>query len=444
MKLRGSSPLLLAAFALLTSTALYGASIHGTVTNRTIDKPAVGDTVVLLQLTQGMQEAGRTKTDAKGQFTFELPDNGPHLIRVEHQKGAYFKNMMPGVSEADISVYDVAPKVDGISTEADVIRIEADGSTLKVTENYFIRNNSQPPKTQLSEHTYDIYLPPDAVIDSSAAMAPAGMAVASSPVPMGDKGHYSFAFPIRPNEGDSGTRFQLSYHLPYNGSFKFTPRLAIGADNVAIMLPKSMKFTPGPSTPYQPINDNVAAQTFLARNVSPSQPLEFSVSGTGSMPREAQDSAGQQGEGGGMPSAGAGADNRPGGGLGEPIDSPDPLTKYKWWILGGLSLILAVVAGFLLRKPAGTEAAPAQAPGTNNPGNPATATVSSPVVAGRVISSTPAAQNHHGLLLEALKEELFSIETERVEGKLNDAQYSELKTALETIMRRALKRASVS
>lgn len=442
MKLRGSSSLLLAAIAMLSSVSLYGASIHGTVTNRTIDKPAVGDTVVLLQLTQGMQEAGRTKTDAKGHFTFELPDNGPHLIRVEHEKGAYFKNMMPGVSEADISVYDVSPKVDGISTEADVIRLEADGSTLKVTENYFIRNNSQPPKTQLSEHTYEIYLPADAVVDSSAAMAPAGMAVASSPVPMGEKGHYAFAFPIRPNEGDSGTRFQLSYHLPYNGSFKFTPRLAIGADNLAIMLPKSMKFTPGPSAPYQSINDNVQAQTFLARNVSTSQPLEFTVSGTGSMPREAQDAAGQQGDNG-MPAAGgAAADNRPGGGLGEPIDSPDPLSKYKWWILGGLSLILAVVAGFLLRKPAGAAAVPAAAPATA--GGVPPAAVPSPAVAGKVISSTPAAQNHRGLLLEALKEELFSIETDRMEGKLEEAQYSELKAALETIMRRALKRSSAS
>lgn len=434
MKLHGSSSLLLAAVALLSSTALFGATINGTVTNRTVNKPSAGDTVVLLQLTQGMQEAGRTKTDAKGHFSFEFSDSGPHLIRVEHQKGAYFKNMMPGVSQADIAVYDVAEKVEGISTEADVVRLEADASSLKVTENYFVRNTSQPPRTQMSEHTYEIYLPPDAVIESSAAMAPAGMAVASSPVPLGEKGHYAFAFPIRPNEGDSGTRFQLSYHIPYNGSYKFAPHLPIGADNVAIMLPKSMKLTPGPSTPYQPVNDNVQAQTFLARNVSSSQPLEFSVSGTGSMPREAQEAGGQQGGDTSAPaSGGASADTRPGGGLGEPINAPDPLTKYRWWILGGLSVILAVGAGFLLRKP---PAGAAVATGTTTPTPVA---VPSPV-AGRVISSTPVTHNPRNLLLDALKEELFALETERLEGKLDESQYAELKSAFEIVLRRALKR----
>jgi hypothetical protein len=435
MKLHRSPSLMLATMMLLTSTALLGASINGTVTNRTVNKPSVGDTVVLLQLSQGMQEAGRTKTDAKGHFSFELPDNEPHLIRVEHQKGAYFKNMMPGATEADISVYDVAPKVEGISTEADVLRIEADGSSLKVTENYFVRNTSQPPRTQLSEHSYEIYLPPDAVVEASAAMAPAGMAVASSPVPLGEKGHYAFAFPIRPNEGDSGTRFQLSYHIPYNGSYKFTPRLAMGADNLAILLPKSMTFTPGSSAPYHPVNDNVQGQTFLARNVSSSQPLDFTVSGTGAMPREAQGTEEQQGGDNSAANSAAASDTRPGGGLGQPIDTPDPLNKYKWWILGGLSILLAAGAGFLLRKPA---LAPAAAGANPIPMGSKTS------VAGKVISSTPGAQQPRGLLLDALKEELFAIETEKLEGKLDEHQYTELKSALEIVLRRALKRAGLS
>jgi hypothetical protein len=39
-------------------------------------------------------------------------------------------------------------------------------------------------------------------------------------------------------------------------------------------------------------------------------------------------------------------DTRPGGGLGVPIDTPDPLNKYKWWILGAITLVFAVGAGF--------------------------------------------------------------------------------------------------
>jgi hypothetical protein len=45
------------------------------------------------------------------------------------------------------------------------------------------------------------------------------------------------------------------------------------------------------------------------------------------------------------------AGGQPGGGIGNPIGTPDPLTKYKWWILLGFGLLLAFAAGFLLRKP---------------------------------------------------------------------------------------------
>ena len=69
-------------FLLLTSFA-SAATLAGTVKNGTTGKPSVGDDVVLLNLSQGMEEAARTKTDAKGNFSFNLADAGsPHLVRV--------------------------------------------------------------------------------------------------------------------------------------------------------------------------------------------------------------------------------------------------------------------------------------------------------------------------------------------------------------------------
>jgi hypothetical protein len=43
-------------------------------------------------------------------------------------------------------------------------------------------------------------------------------------------------------------------------------------------------------------------------------------------------------------------------------------------------------------------------------------------------------------LLAALKDELFALETERLEGKLSEADYAETKFALEVVLRRALAR----
>jgi hypothetical protein len=424
-----TSRLRFGALALLIAacSSSFSATVTGTVTNKTVNKPAGGDDVVLIAFGQGMQEAGRTKTDATGHYSIDVPDNGMHLIRVEHQKATYFQPVQPGTTTVNVDVYDVLAKVEGVSTEADVMRIETDQQGLHVIENYFVKNDSSPPKTQFGPRAYEIYLPPDARIEGSAAMGPGGMPVSSSPVPSGEKGYYAFVFPVRPGE----TRFQVSYHLPYSGSFNFTPKVSLPTQNVAIMLPKAMKFAAGGSVAFQPINDDVNAQTFLARNVSPSQAMAFTVSGSGSMPRESQDQGGANdaaaaaGPEAGRPSAAT--DSRPGGGLGNPIDTPDPLSKYKWWILSGLALVLAVAAAFLLRAKPETTAS-AQAPPTGAP------------LPGVTAPQIPAGAND---VLAALKEELFTLETERLEGKLSEQEYAEQKAALEIVLRRALSRQTV-
>jgi 5-hydroxyisourate hydrolase-like protein (transthyretin family) len=77
---------------------VFADSITGVVTNKTTNKPSAGDDVVLIRLAQGMQEASRTKTDAKGRFTLEIPngDNQLHLVRVTHDKANYFRTAPQG------------------------------------------------------------------------------------------------------------------------------------------------------------------------------------------------------------------------------------------------------------------------------------------------------------------------------------------------------------
>jgi hypothetical protein len=417
------------------SLGAFAATVTGTVTDKTVNKPAPGDDVVLIGFGQGMQEAGRTKTDAKGNFSIDIPDNGMHLIRVDHQKATYFEPVPPGKTTVDVDVYDVAPKVEGVSTEADVMRIEAGPQGLRVIENFFVKNDSNPPRTQFSNQAYPFYLPPDAKIEASAAMGPAGMPVSSSPMPLPDKGHYAFVFPVRPGE----TRFQLSYTLPYNGNYKFTPKLSLPTGNLAIMLPKSMTFDGGST--FQAADVDAGAQTFLAKNVKPSQELSFTVSGEGVMPRDSQQQGAAGGDNGtaGGPEAGAAggsssaADTRPGIGLAAPIDTPDPLQKYKWWILSGLALVLVIAAAFFLRgKP--TEGAPVDA--APDP------LVPTPLSQARLSPATVSAAggDSRGALLSALKDELFALETERLEGRLSESEYVELKSALEVVLRRALAR----
>jgi hypothetical protein len=198
-------------------------------------------------------------------------------------------------------------------------------------------------------------------------------------------------------------------------------------DTVAIMMPKSMTFKPGPSAPYSPVTEETTAQTYVARNAQPSQALDFTVSGTGQMPRDTG-AAARAGEGGAADASGqagaagsAASDTRPGGGLGVPLDpegTNDPWAKYKWWILGGLGLAMAVGAGIMLKG------GPAQAAAASGAGTFATG----PVVTGS------------GSLLAAMKEELFALETDRLQGRLSESEYVEQKAALEVVLRRALLR----
>jgi hypothetical protein len=325
--------------------------------------------------------------------------------------------------------------VKGVSGEADVMRIETDasGKALHVVENFFVKNESNPPLTQFSDRPFEFYLPAGAVVEGSAALAPGGMPVQASPVPLGDANHYAFIFPIRPGE----TRFQITYRLPYSGSLKFSPRVGMPTDTIAIMMPKSMTFAPGPSTPYSPVTEEMTAQTYVARKVAPSQLLDFTVSGIGQMPRDTgaaagsggADTSGQAGTGGAATGTAA-TDTRPGGGLGVPLDpegTNDPWSKYKWWILGGLGLVMAAGAGFMLtgnQRPANALAGGPVAGGT----------VAGGAVVGGGFAGEPAS------LLAAMKEELFALETDRVQGRLTESEYVEQKAALEVVLRRALSR----
>ena len=522
--------------AVVLRASLFAATISGTVTDRTTNKPAAGDTAVLLDLQQAMTESARTTIDAKGHYSFNVPDNaGMHLVQVEHQKASYYGPVPPNTTVVNIDVFDVAPKVDGLHLYADVSRMESDQQGLTVTESWFIRNESKPPKTQLSAQSFEVYLPPDAVLEGATATGPGGMAVSNSPVPAGDKGHYAFIFPLRPGE----TRFQVGYRIPYSGSASLRAHVTLPAENVAIMLPKTMTFDGGKN--FQALGADASGpgtQTWLATKVQPDAPVPFTVSGTGSMPREQQNPQGDQGQGGmgqamgttADPGAGGGQDQSspqtggPGGGVSGavPVGTPDPLSKYKWWILSGVGLVLVIGAAFMLRAKPGqqvphiTSEEPSPLTSTLPPGmsateyrlqaiansrggsastsngaaaapqasdappevvQPASTTlhayeappqeaVPQPVFAASQASAAPpsavvpaqfapatpqapaaappgSARNQSApgtSMLAALKEELWQIETERLEGKLSQEDYAAQKSALEVMLKRALTR----
>ena len=66
------------------------ATVTGTVTDKTTGKPAVGDTVVLVDVQASMGEVAKATTDAKGHYSLTEPASGPYLVRVTHQGAGCF------------------------------------------------------------------------------------------------------------------------------------------------------------------------------------------------------------------------------------------------------------------------------------------------------------------------------------------------------------------
>jgi len=429
---------------ILTAGIASAQNLTGTVTNGTTNKPAGGDDVILIKLANGMEEAARTKSDAKGNFSFKVPDDGgPHLVRVVHQGVTYHKMAPPGTTSVQAQVYDSAKKVDGISVTADVMRIQAQDGKLMVARLFAINNSSQPPKTQMNDHNFEFYLPEGAVIDESAAKTAGGQPVNSPAVPQADKNRFAFVFPLRPGE----TQFQIQYHLPYSGEASLDPKSLYAMEHFVVMLPKSMHFSG--SAAFQSMQDPQQSDSLVevVSNAQANQQLAFKVSGTGMLP-DRNESASSGGGGGQVMGQETSGGNRPGGGLGPPIDSPDPLAKYRWYILGGFALVLAGGGYYIAKR------SPAQAAAAAGIDEDETVEIQRPVAAraakapvksAAAAAPAPApapspASSSSSMLLQALKEELFELELERQQGKITPQEYEKHKAALDQTLQRALKR----
>jgi hypothetical protein len=421
---------LLVAILSLALTSAAAQTLTGTVTNGTTNKPAAGDEVILINLANGMDVAASTKADSSGKYSFKLTgEPGPHLIRAVHQGVTYHQMAPPGVNTADLNVYDVATKVADLSVTADVLRFQADSGTMQGVRLFVVNNTSSPPKTQMNDHNFEFYLPAGAKIGEVQARAPNGQPIAADATPQADKNRYAIAFPLRPGE----TQFQVEYTLPYSGQINIDPKPLYSAEHLVIVLPKSMHFKAATGSNFQSMQDPNQADTMVevAQQVKPGQPLAFSLQGSGTInesPSQVASGAAQQQE------QQQGRDNRPGGGLGAPIDAPDALQKYRWPILGGFAVLLAIGGWVVTKRQTGTPAAATSAAkgGTVSTDYGAALRPAAPA------ANPPMAKS--SALLEALKEEIFQLEVERKQGKITPAEYEKAKAALDQTLERALKR----
>jgi len=388
-------------FILACSLAAQAEPIKGVVRNSTTNKPSAGDSVTLMKICQGMDEVARTKTNARGEFTFNAPPaQQPYIIWIDHQGVTYTQRAIPGSNPVVARVFDAAPDVQGISIiEHAVLYHTGDApNTLSGEEIFSLNNASNPPRTLLKKQTLEFYLPEGAKVSESSVRTAAGTDLKSDVTDEGSN-KYGFAFPIRPGE----TQFHVVYTVPYTGKLQVNPKSDMPVETLVVAAPESMKFSFADASTFQR-RDNPqfkGVAFYVAKKAAPEK-VGFLLAGEGEMPRETEPA-----QAGGPESA------RPGGGLGVPNQMPDPLQSGQWLFIGVLSLFLAAGAVFVY---------------TSNQQAPAT------------LAANP--QNRAGMLMEALKEEVFQLEADRLQGKVSQQDYQIAKAALDKTLQRAVQRQS--
>jgi hypothetical protein len=229
--------------------------------------------------------------------------------------------------------------------------------------------------------------------------------------------------------------------MPYSGEASFAPKPLADVQHFVVMTPKGITFEPKNPEQFKSMPDDTGSTIMVATKVKPGQDLGFRIAGKGAFQAEQQGAqGGPSGSTGGGDSGGgamggaqtAGRDNRPGGGLGAPIDAPDPLHDYRAYLLGAFALVLVMGGAYVVSK---SNNRPQVATG----GGPEV----SPAIEQRAPDVVPAASHDRStLLLEAMKEELFQLEIDRAQDKISPSEYEKAKSALDETIRRALARKS--
>jgi hypothetical protein len=430
---------------LIALCSLAGAeTITGSVHNRTRGQVGAGDEVILLRLDQadpnhvslnraylsgGMQEEARTYSNSEGRFTLSVrhPDK-PHLVRVVHQ-GVNYDRLASIGDASSVDVFDAAAAVPGITGSIEIIRIGSNRSLLHVSDMIEIKNDSSPPLTQSGNRTFEVYLPAhtkiDSVLAASSTASPGTTAALISAMPVaGEPGHYTVNFPLRPG----ATKFAFNYDLPYEGHATFRPKSMYPLQQLAVMIPPTMKFT-SRSPAFQVLrtgNDRyqVEAANVVKKGAGPG----FEISGVDVLPvLRAQSQPPTKLPIADQPVAaptGTRAPTQNANGLGM-LAAPGILGESAQiqsrmqWVLLGASVVLLGASGFLLWH--------RQCLARNK----ITKAMQKPQQREETTAS----------LAEALKGELRQLEIDRSLGAITLEEYATAKQALEGTVKRALARA---
>jgi hypothetical protein len=295
-----------------------------------------------------------------------------------------------------------APR-ESINIQQRMVVLESAGSKLKVNELYNVEYSSALADGKAPQRTLEIYLPDRATIEQAAVRPDGNTALQTGLVARAGKNLYAFTYPLRPGK----TQFTVTYTLPYSGELKIVPRVTGPTAQLMLITPDSMSIMPDDNSVFVRASDPMLkdVNVFVASNITQRRNLRFAIRGAGTLARPAK-----EGKTGAQASQPEGASRRADARTQDP--KPTGGASPQWIFLAVLLLFFAAAATYLSSAHQTKNAAPDSPPGNS--------------------------------LLSDMKEEIFQLESDRLQGKLSADEYETAKAALDKAMRKAVERATKS
>lgn len=256
-------------------SSAVASTITGTVINRTTNKPSAGDRVVLYRVAQTMHDEQQAVSDGRGAFRFKGREGANYLVAAFHHAVSYHTGVTNGISPLEISVFDTARGLRGVSEDSDTLFFESDGSTLAITEFFVIFNRSSPPRTLAGERTFDFALPKNAVLDSVAVHPPSTLPHRTSVLLQQSPPRYGIAYPMRPGI----TKVRVLYHVPYSGSISIAPSVLRPVESLAVKVPPSMQVNTRQENVLEYAGEDNGLSVYVARDLWPGRSPVFTLAG---------------------------------------------------------------------------------------------------------------------------------------------------------------------
>ena len=222
---------LLLSACLVPVPLLAGTRIEGEVVNGTTNRPAAGQTVVLLMPRGGMAQVAATKADSRGHFVLTGADLNPndfYLLQASRQGVDYHAPVQfdpNGIARVDFQVYDSTNSPPQLRIKSARVIVKVEGQSARVQELFAVENTLDPPRSYGNpEGTFHFRLSPAASTPTAAVAGKLNMPLRQTPEPGGAPGEFFLKYPLQPGmtvvmvayEADyASERLELADSVPY-------------------------------------------------------------------------------------------------------------------------------------------------------------------------------------------------------------------------------------